>query len=639
MSNANAAIGTDNRLRRCAVCKIDLKGRFVYIDEEIENLLGFTKEELFGKSISEFLVEESQLLIENVLIHRNHYESFYDATEISVVDRNKNAILTSAIISLNFIAGNPVNYQLIINREVGLGADRTDSSALNRLEHFLSSVMALKNMQDMNEIIDHLRRLISADALFVYLVSEKELEPRACSCPNEFSDFSFESIPPPNDLHRAVAASGETYDGSDGTSIRKAVETFGEAPSGIICRREFGPGLAYLFCAQFDPESDRTAAAGAAQQLDLGLNLIEKLIISDGASGIDDQNVDVKFTVGFLDSLGIGAALIGSDGQIAGYNPSYMSLMDVDSLSGDFTLMLEQLSADNPDELIKQLHGYIAGDLDPQSAADLEMEVICPNGNRARLTVVRFSLDASDKSACVTLVSQTIQESGPQPAKINDDLIAKIISSLGEPLDDLYQVSQRLAHENYSDFNDSGKGKLRRLIAQSSRVKLLLLDILNSEKLSGPEHKDQTVDLGLTLDRQIATARQKHPTVDFQCEFGDLPCLQSDPEMVGRILEVLFEQAIKLSGKNSLKVDIVVELIESNCVLSMGHSIASLNAVLKSPQKSGRKAISSLVAENEIEALSSLLAIRYLIERAGGSLNVRSQSKNSFFIDVTLPMA
>ena len=54
--------------RRCAVCKVDLKGRFVYIDEEIENLLGYTKEELFGKSLSDFLDETSIVLLEQLLI-------------------------------------------------------------------------------------------------------------------------------------------------------------------------------------------------------------------------------------------------------------------------------------------------------------------------------------------------------------------------------------------------------------------------------------------------------------------------------------------------------------------------------------------------------------------------------------------
>ncbi|MDF1544864.1 MAG: PAS domain-containing protein [bacterium] len=639
MTSVGTAIQIDNRLRRCAVCKIDLKGRFVYIDEEIENLLGFTKEELFGKSISDFLHGESQLLIESVLTHRNHYESFYDATEITVVDRHKTAISTTAIISLNFIAGNPVNYQLIINREDVNPAVKERSVELDRNEQFLISLLDMKSVQDMNEVAEQLRQFILAESVYVYLISENDLEPRACSSSFEQGDFSFESIPAPNDLHRAVAASGETYDNSDESSVRKAVELLGEAPGGLICRCEFGPGSAYLFCVHFDPESDFGNTSEARKKLEIGLNLIERLIHAEKSSASDDQNVDVKFTVGFLDSLGIGAALIGEEGQIAGYNPSCMSLLETESLSGNYADLLELLAADNSETQLSQLHSFMGGEAGPDSGADLEMEVVCPDGHRANLTVLRFSFDTADKSCCITLVPQSVSDTNSPPVAVDDDLIGKIISNLGEPLDDLYQVSQRLAHENYSEIGESGRGKLRRLVTQSSRLKLLLLDIMNSEKLSCSQQREQTVDLGLTLDEQIVAARQKHPTVEFNCRFDSLPLLQADPEVVGRIFEVLFEHSIRLNGENRLDLDLDVAVTETDCTLRLEHPVASLHAALQSPQKSGRKAISSNVAAVEVETLSALLALRYLIERGGGLLKVRSVSKKNFCIDITLPMA
>ncbi len=55
-------IGTDKLVSTaCAVFKIDLRGRFVYIDDETEELLGLTREELFGKSIYEFISNDFQL--------------------------------------------------------------------------------------------------------------------------------------------------------------------------------------------------------------------------------------------------------------------------------------------------------------------------------------------------------------------------------------------------------------------------------------------------------------------------------------------------------------------------------------------------------------------------------------------------
>ncbi len=107
---------TDKKsFRRCALLKIDLIGRIVNVDALVEQLLGLPSEELFGRDIAEFLDEESYAAVISVLNNRNRYESFYETTDLVFKDSQKNYIEYSSIISLNFIGGNPANYQIIIN--------------------------------------------------------------------------------------------------------------------------------------------------------------------------------------------------------------------------------------------------------------------------------------------------------------------------------------------------------------------------------------------------------------------------------------------------------------------------------------------------------------------------------------------
>jgi len=98
----------------CAVFKIDLKGRFVYIDDETEELLGSPREELFGKSIYEFISTDSHLVLDKILGHHKRYESFYESLPLKIKDREGRFRDQDAVITLNFIGGNPVNYQLIL---------------------------------------------------------------------------------------------------------------------------------------------------------------------------------------------------------------------------------------------------------------------------------------------------------------------------------------------------------------------------------------------------------------------------------------------------------------------------------------------------------------------------------------------
>lgn len=98
----------------CAVFKIDLKGRFVYIDDEVEELLGASLEELFGRPLGEYISTKSRQLLEDILARHNRYDTFYDAITLGVKLRDGEFHSFNAVITLNFIAGNPVNYQVIL---------------------------------------------------------------------------------------------------------------------------------------------------------------------------------------------------------------------------------------------------------------------------------------------------------------------------------------------------------------------------------------------------------------------------------------------------------------------------------------------------------------------------------------------
>lgn len=98
----------------CAVFKIDLKGRFVYIDDETEELFGLTREELFGKSIYDFISSDSHQVLDSILGQHKRYESFFESFPLTIREGNGSFRLLDAVITLNFISGNPVNYQFIL---------------------------------------------------------------------------------------------------------------------------------------------------------------------------------------------------------------------------------------------------------------------------------------------------------------------------------------------------------------------------------------------------------------------------------------------------------------------------------------------------------------------------------------------
>jgi signal transduction histidine kinase len=112
----------------CAVFKIDLRGRFVYVDDETEELIGLSREELFGKSIHDFIAGDSLYALERLLARHNRYESFYQALPLTIRTHDRRDYQRDAVVTLNFFGGNPVNYQFIlIPTTVADARQRTES--------------------------------------------------------------------------------------------------------------------------------------------------------------------------------------------------------------------------------------------------------------------------------------------------------------------------------------------------------------------------------------------------------------------------------------------------------------------------------------------------------------------------------
>ncbi len=102
------------RQDQCPVFKIDRQGRFVYIDSRTEKLLGVSAEELFVKNIEEFLDKESFDSLRRILESGRSCETFHYPLKVNIYDIAGKTHSFSAVVSQNFVAGNPANYQLIL---------------------------------------------------------------------------------------------------------------------------------------------------------------------------------------------------------------------------------------------------------------------------------------------------------------------------------------------------------------------------------------------------------------------------------------------------------------------------------------------------------------------------------------------
>jgi hypothetical protein len=264
-------------LQRCAVCKIDLKGRFAFIDEEFLNLTGYSYEDLLGKPLSGVLDATGQELIHKLLSGRSHYETVYDSAPLTLIDKNQRTLRVSAIMFLNFIGGNPVNFQLIISSQRFASINKENAQHEATLEVFIKELSTIDATHDWPGILMALLKLSSAGQAAWYGFDKGSLIPMATAVDDSQAKFAAKEISQISSWHLKVAENEEEYDFTDGESIRKAVEASKEAPNEFISTFQINKDK-FLLRLVFADDIDPSQAAPSISRTKLVIPLIRKLV-------------------------------------------------------------------------------------------------------------------------------------------------------------------------------------------------------------------------------------------------------------------------------------------------------------------------------------------------------------------------
>lgn len=264
-------------LQRCAVCKIDLKGRFAFIDEEFLALTGYAYEELLGKPVAGILEPASRELITSLMNGRSHYEAVYDSAPLTLLNRKNKPIHVAATMFLNFSGGNPVNFQLILSTQtIPKRVEQADSGD-GQLTEFIEKISSIDTGNDWPGILNALLKLSSAGQAAWYGFEKGNLIPMATACDNSDAKFANKEIDPISAWHLKVAESEEEYDFTNGESVQKAVESIKSAPNEFIFTFHIHKDK-YVLRLVYGSDVDAAEASKSINRTRLVIPLIIKLV-------------------------------------------------------------------------------------------------------------------------------------------------------------------------------------------------------------------------------------------------------------------------------------------------------------------------------------------------------------------------
>ncbi len=609
---------------RCAVCKIDLKGRFVYIDERTEKLFGYSTEDLLGRPLPDYITSDSQALIARLLEQRNHYEMFFDTADMAIVTSDGTHRPVRVIASLNFIAGNPVNFQLIMHLQDTGETTPQPSVADSQYPVVLTQLMAIEDTDDWKEVLRTIVPFCSAHQAAVYVIHEDRLEPRSVVGRSTDAEFESQSLPETTALHVRVASTGEAYSNTDKKAVQLAIETNGEAPTEFISRVEVSGRQAMLFRMIFDTRTSEFDVRQGTDRARLLLDLIQRIRSSADSEEIGNIDESIKFTIGFLDSLEIGALLTERNGNILGFNPTLAAWLGNSRPEGSFHNFGLLLKAADGNDLVGLFQDYFNSPLDPQAPLDLKLPVRLPDKSTADLTVVRLSFDSDDRSACFALVPHRAPAMGNISAAPGDGQFwIDAVHNLRAAVTEAGTASNEIDQQSTEQDEESSASVKTRLHSSLSHARDMLGDLEYMLDVTTKPAKPQDVDLTALIEKAMTRLRHHTPQVKISCRFDSLPTVRTDPGKVEAVFAQLMQTAVRSNPKAKLKLDIGAECHDGTCLVTFtGMHLSADAAAAGSPDS---------------QSQATMAVIRRMVDSLGGDISITSAKGQPVSVQLIFP--
>ncbi len=624
------------KVKRCAVCKIDFKGRFVYVDDAVEQLLGHSREELFGKSFLDFVEADEQPTVAHVLYQRNHFETFFESVRLALVDRSGQPIPARILISLNFIAGSPVNFQIIIDVENFARLAPTSHSHDISFQDFATDLATVDPTGYCESAITLLHRFSGVRRSLLYRLRDNRIELVRSHNERIASLADIDSYEP---LLQWVAGSGDEYFFLDPQAVQHAIEKTLLAPNELITTFNLKPSHRYLLRVAFEDGPDPSMIQATVDDLRQAIGLAQRM-----APAVDDEpaeaipDLSARQIVDLLSRTGVHYCLTGFDGSIRTLDAQWHTYLNTKDPIERYRDILVALAEFNNPEVMQRIVDSVCIPFDTGRESRFDEVISIVGGRRARLIVTRLTQTVQDESACLVLIPLSRDDTARYDGSIDNGALHNILLELQSNVVAAASVSERLAHEYYDDLGRNGNHYLATLGEKNRKLNGMLSSLLLSLQIVDEEEPTQTTDLNLLVNNLAMELRSSFPGMAFELKCMDLPKIQVKPRKLATAVRNILVNSLKYSRPGGVEVVVQAVVAKESCSISVSDN---------GPGISGR--FLSQVSEfyyrapdphtQAVDGLGCGLAIvRQIMKSLGGRMNVVSEMGKGTTVTLMFPV-
>ena len=571
----NDTVSTSRRVR-CGVCKIDRKGRIVYVDSEGENLFGGTQVELFGRPLTDFLVAEDQPLLDEITSQFNHYETFYDSARVTLIDSHGKRRRASLVISLNFDAGNPVNFQVIINPRPEPQTDQNQPSEIEIADSLFTRIFKQPPSEANLDLAQEINKYIRADAVQFFRTDQGPWQLLAQTPEGVFVD---PNITPTAEAE--IALSDDFH---------------------LVMRTAYAHEI---------PASEKERIDNRTH---LVAQMLSRLMISPMPEMQGSTAFSLASTHSVVDLLGfmqVGAALIGSDGSIEDANQPFDEFVGHKTSSQDLTHIAESLSSPRHSEIETVVLNYLETSTQFEAPPHMQLTIRGHNGARAAFSLVRLAPGSEDLSGFAiiwNLSGQSETQATPTGTFLRD-ILARMASSIAAAI----SVGQQVQHEHHGDLSDDGKFYLQCLHNHLAKLNASVSTLAALNELSRTDVDRQMTDMNLLFDQVLEDIAAETSQGSLTLKRNELPKAILHRAGANRIIRAVVRHLARQTAGRGTEIQVTSSLDDRYCTLVFADPGAT-NAEEVSRWLSCRPELS--------DPLGGLAVASELARSAGGDLTI-----------------
>lgn len=514
----------------CAVFKIDFRGRLVYIDDQTEELFGFGREELFGKSLYEFIDPGSIESIDEILKRHRRYDTFYEA--MTMVLRLKSGEYQSfdAVVTLNFITGNPVNFQFTLlpgssEKKAGQAEYQSDLLDILNTEPDLLEVSKLTSLisQTTGYREGHCYQIKPNDDLELVFSWPAEVPPRVG----------------PAYLTQFLISGQDRYSFKD--SDREQCDGFGEGKSEVVLFFK-RPELDNLIVHLYGPVGYKPAA----QRLELIRNFCgiwrQRSALLKASESVGRQLSLLGKT---CDAVGLAVLISDSSGEVLFHNTILDKLIGSPENNCGLNQFLDDMRLSDVDGKPINIKQWLAD----RTNSAVQFESFSSNVGNYYIASGEIRLNNDNLQAIFILPENKLEINANNNLDNKTNDLLAVAHDLNAPLITIESFARHLQKNLDKKLSSDDRFALSSIVENSSALTRMLKGLKEISSFRASTDPDEKLSLPAMIKQIVKALRAAYPDVSYEVAIEkNLPFINAPRHKIERIFRNLLDNSFKYSA-------------------------------------------------------------------------------------------